>query len=282
MKLDQIYIISLHSSKNRQSRMKKWIPDNERLVKWWLVKRDSLDPKRGVFTSHTDILKDAKSKGYSYVLILEDDTVPIFPLEYILGKIENFLNNQPKKWNHLMLGYFPFRCRETNRPDLTSIKCAAGAHAYVVNVNNIKHVPTWNGTQIDDIYFCDGKAENVQFAKLNSRGVYGHKPILINQRSEQSLINDFHTIPQKVIEMFGNDSAIKNSEHANLVILSMSVIFILLPLLIFVPLLIAWDFDKVGTNVIYGCIGIIILITFIFSIIFSIDEYKYHGCEMVD
>lgn len=273
MKLDQIYVISLFSSKPRQKRIKEWLPNSDNIT-WWLVKRKS-DPKYGVFSSHRDILLDAKRKGYKYIVVFEDDAVPAFNWKRAENEIELFLNGSaPKQWKILALGYWPVMVSKTNRKNLVNIHCSFGAHAYLVNVKNVS-VPEWDGTQVDDLMFCDGVAEKLQFAKLKrNRGIYGVKPILFNQFSKVSSIKQFHMIPQYFMEKFGNETILNSSQYVNLVLLSVFIVFLCLSLFILIPVAVACSYSKCRMEILWILLSIFGILFFVFIVFFLIDCYK--------
>lgn len=279
MKLDQIYAISLVNSKERQKRLKKWIPKDK--VTWWLVKRNK-DPKLGCFTSHRDIFLDAKSKGYKYIAIFEDDAIPVFDWKRAENEIENFLENPPKTWKLLALGYYPVIVRKTNRPNLVSIGCSFATHAYLANLDNIS-IPEWNGTQIDDLMFCDGVAQKLDFKHLDlDRDVYGVKPILFNQFSKVSTINNVHTLPQYISEKFGNENILENSQKVNLVLLATFIVFLILSLFVIIPVSILCAKSKCEPVVLWVILSVFVLFFLVFVIMFLVDCVKLQTTIDVD
>jgi hypothetical protein len=277
--LDQIYVISLINSKERQNRIKEWIPKDK--TTWWLVKRKK-DPKYGVFTSHRDIFIDAKSKGYKYITIFEDDATPVFDWKWAEIEIKKFLEKPPKNWKLLALGYYPVLSSKTNRNNLLSIYCSFGAHAYLANLNNIS-IPEWDKTQIDDLMFCDGVAEKLNFGKLkHDRGVYGIKPILFDQFSEVSTINMFHTLPQFFMEKFGNETMIAGSENVNLVILSAFIIFLVLSLTVLIPIDILYAKSMCGPKLFWITNIVFIIFFIVFSVTMIVDYVKFRNVVDVD
>jgi hypothetical protein len=212
MSVDQIYVVSLHSCQPRREKLKKFIPESG--VTWWLVKRDK-NPKKGCFTSHRDIFKDAKQKDYKNIIILEDDARPRVSWENVENRIKKFLRNPPKNWKFLMLGYYPVRLLPTKLKGILAVKCAYTTHAYLVNVSNVK-LPVWNGkVQIDDELFCNGLHENGRYLESKFNGTYAVEPILVDQKSETSTINNTHLDIQKTLEAFGNDKLVGISKYVN-------------------------------------------------------------------
>lgn len=269
MSLDKIYVISLHTETKRQNLIKKWLKSDK--IRWWIVKRDNVDPKRGCFNSHRNVILDAKKNGYKNILILEDDAFPLKEWNLIQNKINLFLEDPPKNWKMLMLGYFPVKTIKTSRKNVIGIKCAYSANAYIVNVSNVV-VAKWDGKiQIDDLLFCEGKHEIGKYFSSKFNGVYGTKPMLITQKSENSTINEGHMSIQTSMEKFQNESMVDLTSHVNLHLFKSFIAIIsciLFLLLLFGLLSIKYT---ILTNVVYSLTVIFVIIMLVFLIIFGCD-----------
>lgn len=195
MNVDAIYVISLITATERQKLIKSWYPPNANL-QFFLVER-SQNPEQGCFESHQKVFQLAKSKGYTKILILEDDAFPRYPWDDIVSKTNTALSElSNNKWDILALGYYPLRTKKTNMKDILSISITYGSHAYIANLPNIK-IHKWNKITTDQLLFWKKKSPYIAYATHD---------ILFEQKFKKSQINNLSAYEfglTKFPELFG-------------------------------------------------------------------------------
>lgn len=242
MNVDAVYVITLKGEKERQSRIRKWYPKRAH-IEFFVVERMK-NPERGCYSSHQKVLRMAKERGQKRVLVLEDDAYPLYQWDTLVRKTNkalSFLMDNDSEWKHLMLGYLPFRTKKIkNNKNLVEILCAADAHAYIINIPNVKSIP-WNGIPIDDFLFCNrtNQFKNLtgNFFKLEKTHNYGIHPMLITQKTEKSSIDPTHLWQKGFIDFFGNEEKLTEASTQvntlNTLIFCFLILFLLLILVFF-------------------------------------------------
>lgn len=200
MNVDGVFIITLSNQYEKQQKM---LDDWKGLdVNFFVVERKN-NPKQGCFESHMDVIRMAKEKNMSKILILEDDALPILPMNEIVSRTNNsieWLDSNDPNWDYFLLGFFPMKSKKTSNKNILNLKCAVLAHSYVVNVKNAK-IKKWDGLgQVDEVMFCNAKPTQ----KSNTYGAY---PMMVLQNNEKSSINQFHVIVQDgILHRMGQDN----------------------------------------------------------------------------
>lgn len=273
MDVDAIFVISLDNADERRDKMKEWYPSDANL-QFFIVQRMK-NPEMGCYTSHQKVLIHAKKKGFKRILVLEDDAFPLFPWNTIITHTNNALKYlKDKSWTYLMLGYLPIRSYKTTDSNVIEVKCAYDAHAYIINVDNVKAIP-WKSIPIDRLLFCGIKTSsysNIKFLpnEYDLNRVYATTPMLITQKTTKSQINPAHLTQKLIFELFGGEHRISEAScHVN--ILYAGIIIVLL--LACIPFLLGFGFGGYKKTCIgFGIVlGLLFLIFIIFIIIDSIN-----------
>ena len=103
---DRIFCITLEGQYERQESMDLLFKNLNINVEYFIAKRHPRGGRVGCFDSHYQVCKIAKMRGYSNILVFEDDVI-ITPA-YSLKKITNITNFMKKnKWECVQLGYGP-------------------------------------------------------------------------------------------------------------------------------------------------------------------------------
>ena len=248
MNVDCIYVISLTTATKRQELMKTWYPPEAKL-QFFLVKR-AKNPEQGCFESHQNVIKDAKSKGYKRILILEDDAFPRFPWNQIVQKTNEALKQlESTYWDVLALGYYPFRTYNTNMKNVLKIGTAYGSHAYIANVTNMD-IQKWDKISTDVSLFWK------RYSKYTSYATYD---ILFEQKFEESQISKFSAYEfglTKFPNMFGGIEGMRNLSTKCHILVLPAFGIIILPLLIIITITV-WS--TTGRKGGIWCLGITIL-----------------------
>jgi hypothetical protein len=165
--VDEIVVISLRESAERQAAMKAQFPAG---VRWRFheVERDPEGGRAGCYRSHAEVLEQARRRGLRRVLVLEDDALLVADWAET-ARLGNAalatLEETDAAWSFLLLGMHPIDSGPAEGP-LRRVACAAGTHAYVANIKNIElPLPPYDGKHIDHFlfcdYFCQGMPENM-------------------------------------------------------------------------------------------------------------------------
>jgi hypothetical protein len=270
MNVDQIFVISLDTAEDRRNKFKQWYPPGVPFH-FFLVPRMK-NPEKGCFTSHQKVLIHAKEKNYDRVLVFEDDAFPRFPwkdIVHIVNKKLNQLDHLDPNWKILTLGYIPFRMHKTGIPDLYRVQCATDAHAYIINVKNLK-ASAWNKVPIDMHYFCESRNNRLEgnYFKDNEKsfGVYATR-ILFSQKADQSSIDPTHLTQNSFIEFTGGpDKMTELSTQVNVLNLGCFVFMIILILFIFL-VLVSVSHIKQNSDILYNgfvALGVLFIIALVF------------------
>lgn len=230
--IDHIYVITLNESINRQNNFKE---KNKNLdFTFFKVLKDKENPMRGCFNSHMNVIKEAISKNYKKIIIFEDDAEPIYDFQTINKVINNSLKQlKNEKWEYLLLGYLPIRLSKF-KENVSKVNCAYDAHAYIVNLENIK-IREWEGINADS-YFCS----NINVGKLiiqkGFEGIFATIPMLYSQQLNESTISDFDLLQKYFFNFYHDYSNVTNiSMNTNTIILGIfSIIWIFLLLLLLI------------------------------------------------
>jgi glycosyl transferase, family 25 len=131
--IDAVYCISLQEQPERAARATAHFHAIGlcRQVMFYRPQR-SRNTERGVWESHRRVAQDAVERGYSRVLILEDDVEFRRPVAKWASRLEAAFRKLPAGWWGLYLGHLPFGGYLV-RPGLMRV-CSTLAHAYVANV----------------------------------------------------------------------------------------------------------------------------------------------------
>lgn len=269
MNVDKIYVISLKKSKKRRENLKKLFTGVD--VDFFIVNRMK-NPERGCYSSHQNVLRDSLRRGYSRILVMEDDAYPLFSWNKIkndTNRCIDFLDKNEPKWKFLQLGYLPFRNSLLN-DFIFKVSCNVDAHAYIVNLKNIS-TNKWNGFPIDEFLFCGNKT-GVNFLensfKNNNIEVYATFPMLITQKTDKSTIAPIHMHQRSFIDFFGGEQNIsKLSTSVNPLFLFIFIILIFFLLFIFIISCSCCYFDIITKNSLYCISMVLFIILFVYIII---------------
>lgn len=270
MNIDSIVVISVKEAIDRRKRIVDWWSNPKIKLQFNIVEKNKENPAKGCFTSHADIIKNAKKSGLNRILILEDDAQPTTSIDNLIKKVNKamrWLDNNDPKWTYLMLGYFPIRSEKTNNKDIVNIKCAYLSHAYIANLKNI-NPPNWNNNkklQIDDLLFCDGKYSNLTFTKMKNKKsrVYGLRPMIVKQYGIDSFISYSHSaIQEHFLHVVGQDNIAELSCHVNIIYFLILVFLILILTLLGIPIILLNDKYPTLSNI-YLAVYVILIISFI-------------------
>tara|TARA_Y100000389_G_scaffold204655_1_gene258619 strand:+ start:10044 stop:10772 length:729 start_codon:yes stop_codon:yes gene_type:complete len=139
--IDHIFYINLESRKDRkiqiENEIKKLDPHfqiTERFnaIKLNKTKNKVIDGALGCSTSHLEIIKLCKNRGYKNVLILEDDYEFIVSKEYFLNLLDSFYNNI-KNYNFMILGTNYASFTDTKFKDIYNVKNTQTTSGYIIN-----------------------------------------------------------------------------------------------------------------------------------------------------
>lgn len=199
MKLDHIYVLTLHEFPNRKE---KFIKNNPELSSQdnfsFFVEKKEKNPLESIFNSHFKILKDAKEKGYKYILVFEDDAYSEYTFseinDFILSLNESDEYKMPDDWQYLLLGYIPVTS-EYYTKKIFKVNCAYDLHSYIVNVDNCElYTFPGNGVQIDDFLLCLGKNHKDVFfdtsTKTNFKVYASYKNFYLQETNEGQVSMD--------------------------------------------------------------------------------------------
>ena len=89
------------------------------------------DPDRAIWDSHRAVAQDAIAKGFSRILVLEDDVLFTQPRETLIRRVAAALRGLPSNWWGLYLGHVPIQAYFL-RPDLLRVRSGC-THAYIAN-----------------------------------------------------------------------------------------------------------------------------------------------------
>ena len=235
--VDAIYVISLTTATKRQELMKSWYPEDLNLH-FFLVTR-AKNPVQGCFESHQQLLELAKSKGYKRVLVFEDDAYPRYPWKHIVEKTNKalgYIESLKKKWDFLALGYYPFRTKKTDSPDILKIDTTYGTHAYIANISDLK-IYKWNNIPVDRLFFFKRRSPYISYATHD---------ILFEQNFDKSQISKLSAYEfglKEFPKIFGGLENMRDIS-TNCHVLVLAVFIILLPTLIILNIIIIAKTNK--------------------------------------
>lgn len=229
--VDKVFVLSVREATERRKNMiKEW----EGIDTQFVINERQNNPKKGCFESHINLIKESKERGYSKILILEDDARMVPPnreeLTIRINESLKWLDNNKPSWKYFLLGFFPVKSKRTKNPHIFNLKCTFLAHAYIVNLKNIETpLPTWKGRQIDNVLFCNNLG-------YNDKGIYGAHPMLVLQEGMDSYINILHAdFQDKVLHKIGQDKLANVSciiNIMNFMFLSLFIIILTIPLIV--------------------------------------------------
>lgn len=127
--IDKIYVINLAKSKDRLEKFDKQAREYGFEYERYKAVKHKIG-SYGCAVSHTNIIKDAKEKGYKRILIFEDDALFLYPKEYVKEYVNKFIQ---KKFD---IGYiggnFAWDRENDFDPDTLDCRCL-GRFAIIVN-----------------------------------------------------------------------------------------------------------------------------------------------------
>jgi len=233
MNIDRAFVISIKKSNDRRKQFMEYNKNTfggDGNLEVFLVDRQT-NPTKGNYESHMNVIRVAKYRHYKTILVFEDDAVPIDEkCEDIIYYVNKFLENPPKDWKILTLGYLPMSLSETDDNNLYKVNCAYDAHAYLVNVPNVDVKP-WNGVALDSHLFCnDVDPRYLPMSVMNDSisGVYAHYPMLYKQKAESSDISDMDLYQDYFFNIFGYNGSAVIASHINIVYIIIGIILIIL------------------------------------------------------
>lgn len=210
---DKIYCINL---KRRQDRWKKCLKEFQKnnlegveryqavdgkLYDWSSTKYNPelLKGELGILESHINIITEAVEKGYSSILILEDDVY--FTPE--IAKLEEYLSEVPSDWDMIHLGG---NHTYGNVPEMVTEKIMRLHNTFATEAVIIKNtlfqkildITKDRQHQIDAYYAMLQKTENI----------YGVYPNITLQKI------DYSDIQNKVVDYFNNKELINKQTNA--------------------------------------------------------------------
>lgn len=235
--LDRIFVLSLKTSTERQTKFKENFPDLIKLsiFEWFLVDKDSKNTERGCYTSHQRILKLSKEKGYRTVLIIEDDVRPLVSWDTFIKEFNQL--KRPTNWKTIQFGYIPLKTTRTSDKNLYAINCGYFAEAYLVNVPLVE-IPDYSGSQIDCFLFCNNYSHldimlRPQLTDRVNKDTYVYKPRLFQQIFKDSDIGHDNGVIVFFYNFYGSILDITElSSYINLLLLSFLIVFGLFSLLL--------------------------------------------------
>lgn len=139
--IDHIFYINLESRTDRKNQIeneiKKLDPRFEiterfNAIKLNKTKNKVIDGALGCSSSHLEIIKICKNRGYKNVLILEDDFEFLVSKEYFLNLLDVF-NNNIKKYNFIILGTNYGSFIDTKFKNIYNVKNTQTTSAYIIN-----------------------------------------------------------------------------------------------------------------------------------------------------
>ena len=89
------------------------------------------DANRAIWNSHRAVAQDAIAKGFTRILVLEDDVLFTQPRETLVRRIMAALRVLPSSWWGLYLGHVPIQAYFL-RPNLLRVRSGC-THAYIAN-----------------------------------------------------------------------------------------------------------------------------------------------------
>lgn len=190
------HVISLLDEPQRQLRIKTVM--EEAGVKYKIRKflRDSQNPVRGCFSSHTSLYKECVRKNLPWIAVCEDNVV--LPREVHQGfflELEEFLASQDFDLVYLCAIFNPFgspcvgeRARGCEKVFRVNPKDMLGASTYVISQKACR--------KLLEIQFR-GKAIDVEFTTLSNRFIY--KPLLFHHAVMGSSVNSHMDLPRKFL-----------------------------------------------------------------------------------
>jgi len=228
MNIDKSFVISV---KEAEDRRKQFLESNDLDVEMFIVNRNS-DPTKGNYESHKAVIETGKKRKYKTILVFEDDSVPLIDTKKIINYVNKFLENPPKDWKILSLGYLPISLKSTDNDSLFKINCAYDAHAYLVNLDNVDITP-YNGVAFDSYLFCQDIDPRFIIKSLSnnpSEGIYAHYPMLYRQKAKKSYIAGVDLFQKYFFNIFGYNTSAKLSSYVNIlyIIFLIIVLFFIL------------------------------------------------------
>lgn len=174
--VDKVFCISLKDRADRRLVLLKEIDKLNTDVEFLIVEKDTEDPQRGCFNSHVTCSKLAKSRGYSKILVLEDDVFFTNINSKNISRINRFLlKHNPEAF---YLGAILGKAWLIWSYKIARIR-GQGIHAVILNrvaLNKVSNLE-YTGKGIDSVYSKIFKS-------------YTHIPMVAHQQPEEVFKSD--------------------------------------------------------------------------------------------
>lgn len=196
----ECYCINLLERNDRLDEVKKVFEKYDIPIIYHRVRRHPEGGKKGCFTSHTDIIKEAHRKNLDHVIIFEDDIICNLSKEEFNEKMKqvyHFINNN--NYDIFFLGSIPeiFNFRTTKVSSNIYKAHAYCTHAYILSRTGIKK-------------YCNMLFSKVpiDFVYLNSDNAYAMYPSIFYQNESKSDVApswvDFHGFKNRLVKLREN------------------------------------------------------------------------------
>lgn len=157
-------MISCKGSSRRENTLNKLRSKGLTKISIYEVEKDKENGERGCWTSHRQLLRDAKASGIREVLVLEDDAILTRDWANVLETLDTATRRLEKidpAWQYLTLGSLLLNSDPIGE-GLRHVNCAVGGAAYVCNTTNHVDLPDYgkaNTRYVDFEMFCKGPPE---------------------------------------------------------------------------------------------------------------------------
>lgn len=254
-KVDRVFVLSLESAHARREKFAAKNPDLVALpqFEFFIVnKAPGISSVESIFENHKSIARLAAARGYSLVMIMEDDA----ELTVSWSQFTRYMDalaaatggfQKPSDWEYILLGYLPIRTARTDVEELVHVNCAFDAHMYLVNVARARDIPfnracgSAKCSQFDFVYFCNSKSVDDIVMDLNPGGSTGHVYAANLNLAVQGWNPDQVSMDQSSFFRFywSNRAAVDVSTRMNTVSFGILVLFLSFFLVLTAALLVA-------------------------------------------
>lgn len=155
-----IFCINLITRKDRRASVKSQVRKYKSIagLKFWRVKKDTESPIRGCRTSHLDILRLARERGYPEVCIVEDDMI-------LSANLPERSHRPSDPWNILYLGASQVESASTSNQfkrvsrALTTVGYMVHSRAYDMMIQGLEQtddpIDTWIDRHVTNRFILD-------------------------------------------------------------------------------------------------------------------------------